>query len=271
VSEQGRIFDALTAALCEADAPARLRRDLGGFFGEFGVAAEEAAAIVAGGEGRLLMYRQMVQGRVRAVIPEFIPQTAARLGSARYAADLKEFWAEGGSRSVDLLDVAIAFVDAAAPRWLVDPELPEHLPELARYELALCQVRTSVKGGEAASGAALALDRPLRFDGACRLLRGRYAVHRCGLESGDAGEPAPQATSLLIYRDRALLRARTLELTERAAEVVVRLVAGEAVEAALRGGAAAAGAALDDEMLAAMAGLLAELSERGIVLGAEDS
>lgn len=269
MSEDGRIFDAFVAALCDPSAPARMRGDLSGFIGEFGVSVEDAAAIVEGGARRLLMYRTMVQGRVSALIAEFIPQTVARLGRVRYEADVRNFWAGGGSRGVDLIEVAALFIDAVAPRWLVDPAIPAYLVELARYELALCQVRTSAEGGEPASGAALALARPLRFDGALRLLRGSYAVHRCVCAGGEAHEPALAATSLLIYRDREGSMARTLELSERAGEVVARLLAGEAMEAALRGGAAAAGEALSDEMLASMAALLADLSERRIVLGAE--
>ena len=60
----------------------------------------------------------------------------------------------------------------------------------------------------------------------------------------------------------------SFELTPRAAAIVERLLDGVTVVQALQEGAAAAGVALDDDLLAGMTHLFADLSERGVILGA---
>src|SRR5690606_41066837 len=64
----------------EVDADAKIKADLAAFWRDRGVDGEALAAMVERGPARLLMYRTMVQSRLRRVIREFLPSTAARLG-----------------------------------------------------------------------------------------------------------------------------------------------------------------------------------------------
>ena len=82
----------------------------------------------------------------------------------------------------------------------------------------------------------------------------------------DRSEPAATPTVLLAYRDPAHA-VRYLQLTPLAEAVVATLLAGETVQAAVQAGAAAEAAELDAERLTRISALLADLAERGVVLG----
>jgi hypothetical protein len=252
---------AFCAAMCDAAAPMQIAADLPRFLTEHGVGSADREAL-AGHGGRLLMYRKMVHNRLRGVVEDFLPRTAEQLGKARMRAELAAFMAEQAPRSVYFREVPGEFLAWAAPRWRADPTLPAFLVDLARHEWLDGEVSNTVAGGESASGAPLALDRPVQLDGSVRLRRYDFSVHR------DDQPPAPGPTSILAYRDRESLRVRLLELTPRAAAVCSRLLADETLQAALAGACADLGETMDDEFLAAMASFLADLGERGVLLGA---
>jgi hypothetical protein len=82
-------------------------------------------------------------------------------------------------------------------------------------------------------------------------------------------EPASERTQLLAYRDRASHRVRYLQLVPFAAATIEHLMRSQPLQDALREAAVDLGEALDDDKLASAAELLADLVERGVVLGAE--
>lgn len=252
---------AFCAVMCEASAPERVAADLPGLLADHGVAPADQAAM-APHAGRLLMYRKMVHNRLRGVVEDFLPRTAEQLGKPRMRAELAAFMAEQAPRSVYFREVPGEFLAWAAPRWRADPTLPAFLVDLARHEWLDGEVSNTTGGGEPASGAPLAVDRPVQLDGSVHLRHYDFAVHR------DDDPPAREPTAILAYRDRETQRVRLLELTPRAAAVCARLLAGEPLQAALVGACAAVGEAMDDEFLAAMASFFADLGERGVLLGA---
>ncbi|MEZ4383956.1 MAG: hypothetical protein R3A79_21670 [Nannocystaceae bacterium] len=262
------VIDALAAALRERGAGAAIRGDLARFYAAHGLSGAALEAMVERGPERLRMYRTMVQSRLRRVIREFLPRTIARRGDARYREDFALWFEEAGSHSVILRDVPVEFLTWARPRWEADPAVPAYVLDLARHELLSVEVRNATGGREPATGEPLALDKPLLFDGTARLARYDHAVHRLPLDEADLSAAAAEPSALLAYRDRDNYRVRYIELTPRASEVMDRLIAGETVVAALQEGAAAAGIALDDDLLAGMTHLFADLSERGVILGA---
>ncbi len=253
-----RAFD---AAMCAAEAPTRVVADLAGFLAEYGVDPADRRALERHA-GRLLMYRGMVHSRLRGVVEGFLPRTAGYLGEPRLRAAVAAFLAGRAPRSVYFRGVPGEFLAWAAPRWRADPTLPAFLVDLATHEWLDGEVSNGEAGGEAAGGDPIALDRPVQLDGSVQLRRYAFAVHRQG------DPPVAEPTAILAYRDREALRVRLLELTPRAAALCERLLAGESLQAALTGACAAVGEALDDEFLAAMASFLADLGERGVLLGA---
>jgi len=255
------LLRAFCAVLCASDAPERVAADLPGLLAEHGVAPADQAAISRHG-ARLLLYRKMVHNRLRGVVEDFLPRTAEQLGKPRLRAEVAAFMAERAPRSVYFREVPGEFLAWAIPRWRADPGLPAFLVDLARHEWLDGEVSHAADGGEPARGAPLAIDQPVQLDGSAQLRRYDFAVHR------DDDPPAREPTHILAYRDRETLRVRLLELTPRAAAVCARLLAGEALQAALVGACAEVGEALDDEFLAAMASFFADLGERGVLLGA---
>jgi len=79
--------------------------------------------------------------------------------------------------------------------------------------------------------------------------------------------PEARAVTLLVYRDDAHA-ARFLELSPLAGAIATHLIAGEPLGAALGAACAETGHTLDDAILADTARLLADLGDRGVLLGA---
>lgn len=256
---------ALAAAICELDAPARIAADLPGFLAAHGVRGADLEDLARRGE-RLLMYRAMVQSRLRGLVADYLPRVAELLGKDRLRADMAAFMAERAPRSPYFRDVTGEFVAWAAPRWAADPTLPAYLADLARHEWLDGEVGHCAGGGEPETDVPLALDRPVVLDGSTRVTAYDFAVQRLGDEVTEP--PAREATNLLAYRDRDTHRVRFLELTPRASATCRRLLAGEALQSALQGACDDVGEAMSDEFLAAMAGFLTDLGERKVLLGA---
>ncbi|MDC0722164.1 HvfC family peptide modification chaperone [Nannocystis bainbridge] len=255
---------AFAASVIELEAPAAVKADVQGFLAGHGVPAEALVALPEAAAERLAIYRTMVHGRLRGAVEDFLPNTATRLGRLRLRLEIAQFVAEAAPVAPYFWRVTGEFLRWARPRWAVDTTLPDYLLELALHEWSDAELGNLPAGGEAASGKPLALDGPVQFDGTVRLRRYRWAVHRASATEA----PPAEATALLQYRDRSDHQVKTLELTPRAAAVTERLLAGEPLQGALQGACAELGVALDDELLAAMAGYFADLAERGALLGA---
>ena len=266
---------AFVAAMRDLDAPERIAADLPAYLAAHGVAPDDQR-LIAQHRANLLVYRAMVHSRLRGVIEEYLPRTAAVLGKPRMRGEVAAFMAEQAPDTAYFRDIPGDFLAWAAPRWRADPALPPFLVDLASHEWVDGEVGNTPAGGEPASDLPLALDRPVQLDGSARLRRYAFAVHRAPdrepQPDANVGtrrdEPAAEATAILAYRDRDSLRVRLLELTPRAAALCARLLAGEALQAALAGACSDVGEVMHDEYLAAMAAFLADLGERGVLLGA---
>ena len=207
---------------------------------------------------RLAVYRRLVRGSLREAIESILPRTVAALG-ARLDAELDRFYSSRGPKTHDLRDVPLELVELLAPAWERDPTLPPHVADLARLE-ALELVVAIGDDRRREARAELSVDAPAIFQEAVAMASFRHAVH----EADDP--PAARAVELLVYRDpdHAL---RTLELTQAAAAILRRLLAGEPLGAAIQGGARDATVAVDDSLLTGTAKLLADLGDRGVLLG----
>ncbi|HEY0137098.1 MAG TPA: putative DNA-binding domain-containing protein [Nannocystis sp.] len=264
-SSDEAVLRAFDAAMCELDAAARIAADLPGWLAERGVAPDDREVLTQH-RARLLVYRTMVHSRLRGVVEEYMPRTAAEIGKPRLRAEIAAFVAEQAPRTVYFRDIPGEFLAWAAPRWRADPGLAPYLADLATHEWLEGEVANTPLGGEPASELPLALDRPVQLDGSACVRRYGFAVHRPA--SDPPVPPAPEPTAILAYRDRDTERVRLLELTPRAAALCTRLLAGEALQGALAGACSDIGEVMNDEYLAAMAGFLADLGERGVLLGA---
>ena len=259
----------MNALLRKRGAKQASQEDLRAFAAEHGVEGEDLDAIEAVGAERFLVYRSLVQNRMRNTISAFIERTVARLGKKRLRNDFMEWMDQTAARSPYLRDVPAEFVAWAGPRWLEDDAVPNYLVDLARHELLEYDILNDHRGGESPTGLDLALDKPLRFDGAARLMTYAYAVHKLSAEVDDTDPPEETPSRLLVYRDPDS-KVRYLELTPLAYAVLVQLIEHhKPVADGLRAACESLGEPLDDDRLAIAATLLSDLAERGVLLGAE--
>jgi hypothetical protein len=262
------LLETMTRLVRAPDAPFELGRDAAGYLRAGGVTADDAAALAAYGEKRLLVYRRHIRRTLAHAVRLEIPRTAARLGDA-FEPWVHAWVEEEGPRSRYFRDVAFEFTAWAAPRWANDTCLPSYLADLARHELTSFEVAAAeaqeapVDGGT--DGDDIGLDRGVRFDGSVTLRRYDHAVHRLS-EALDATDVPPrEPTALLAYRD-CEHEVRFLELTPLAAEILERLIRGDALGAAVEHACATLGSPLDGAVTTSTAALLTDLAHRGALL-----
>lgn len=265
-----RLLALVHATVQDPSAPAAIAADARAWLSAQGIEGEDLDALAALPPARLLLYRKLVRRGLSGAIRQEIPRTAARLGD-RFDAEVSAWFDEQMPRSHYLRDVAFELVAWATPRWQGWGD-DAWLADLARHELSEFEVATASEDEaehehEARTGAELSLEHAVVFHPAARVVRYQHAVHRLRPELEARDIPAREATVLLAYRD-AQHDVRYLELTPLAAAIVGRLLSGEPLGAAVTAGCADLGQPLTDAVLQGTAGLLADLGERGALLGA---
>jgi uncharacterized protein len=262
---------ALTRAIRDEDAPARLQDDLHGFLRAHGVEDPDLAPMASLGARRLRAYRALVHNRVRNTLDDFAPRTCDRLGLARVRDDVAAFLAERAIQSPYLRDVPRELVHWAIPRWRADASVPDYIPDLARHELLRLDVKNApVPEGreDESTGHKLELHRPVRVHSSATVMRYDFAVHELPKARSDRTEPARKDTWLIAFRG-ADQKTHYIDGKPWVAALVERLIAGQALQPALIGALEATGIALDDDMLGRAAVVLADFMDQGLLLGAE--
>jgi hypothetical protein len=231
------------------------------------VSGPDAAALSESIE-RLTLYRELTRGNLREAMQLSIPRSIARLGPL-FDAYFDRFLSERGPRTHYLRDVTPELLEFCAPLWENDTRVPGYLLDLARHESLHIEVSAlpTLPRGHVATP--LALERGVDLSQALRLMSYRYAVHELPEDEHDRSAPSERPVSLLVYRSPEH-DVRYLELTPLARNIVLRLLAGDALGRAVQAAAAAEGADLTESVLAGAAKLLADLAERGVVRGAAE-
>jgi len=259
---------ALFADACFGDAADALAGDLRAYLARHGVAKEDAEALLASPR-RLGLYRQLVRHNVVNVVSVMLERTKARIEAAApgaFARDVDAFLAAVGPRTPHLRDVPSEFLAWARPRWQTDARLPRFIVDYAELELVDFTIAVAPRPAPPPPLADVAPDRPLVFADPHVIVRLASAVHE--LAPGDLrAEPESREVHLLVYRD-AEHRTRYLDLSPAAAAILERLFAGRPLADAMVEATRAAGLPLDADVLAGAARLLADLGERGVLLGA---
>lgn len=264
----GRIQGAFAAA-CFGEAT-EFEDDLASFLSAQGVTGEDAEALLASPR-RLALYRKLVRHNVTSVIETMLEHTKARL-EHRFPGEMSRsiagFLAEVGPRTAHLRDVPSEFLAFAAPRWKADERLPRWLVDHAELELVEFTIGVAPRPLPPPPLADVTADRPLVFAQPHRLVRLAWAVGV--LDRGDlAAEPEERRSTILVYRD-AEHRSRFLDLTPLAGAILENLLAGEPLGPAIVRACSASAHPVDDAVLAGASRLLADLGERGVLLGARD-
>jgi len=257
------LIGALRRTVTDPAAECSLRDDARGWLSAQGLDDDDVAALLRYPPRRLAVYRTLVHRGLAASARVQMPRTVRRLG-ARFEAEVARYCALSLPRSHYLRDAPREMVEILAPGWSADPALPAFLGDLARHELSLYEVGAAPPRPECVDPGALDLARPVGFDGAARMVRYAYPVHRLR-DEGHSLEAEP--TQLFAYRDGAH-EVRYLELTPFGAALVERLLAGDPLGGAVQGACAACGVPLDATWLGRASALLADLVGRGALLGA---
>ncbi|MES1174912.1 MAG: hypothetical protein ABUL62_11350 [Myxococcales bacterium] len=245
---------------------------------EAGIAAWLARHRVEGDDGRaltrdfprLLVYRKLVRGNLQSALRATIPRTVSRL-EARFALDFDAFLLERPPVTHVLRDVTPSFLEFALPRWAADGSVPAYLADLARHEALQVEVASQLALPKNHVPPELSLEQGVELIAAVRLVHYAWAVHR--LPESEQSRELPEAceTDLLVYRSPEH-DVRYLELGPFAAALLSGLHSDRlSLEAALKRAAEHVGSALDDELLSRAARLLADLAERGALLGKSSS
>jgi len=215
---------------------------------------------------RLLVYRKLVRGNLREALRATMPRTLARLDSSfdRY---FSEFLRVSPPITRYLRDLTPQFLDFALPRWASDPNVPAYLGDLARHEALQVELAALLALPKDHVPAELSLEQGVEFIDAVRLVHYTWAVHRLPEDEDSRVLPEKSAVSLLVYRSPEH-DVRYLELGPFAQALLSCLLEERlSLQLSLSNAAERACLPLDDELLTRAAKLLADLAERGALLG----
>jgi hypothetical protein len=261
---------AMMADACFGDSEAALNGDLGAYLEKHGVAPEDAEAILASPR-RLGLYRQLVRHNVTHVVGVMLERTRARLdvyAPGELERSMGGFLAEQGPRTPHLRDVPSEFLAWASPRWRADARIPAWLADYAELELVDFTMGVAPRPAPPPPLAEVTANRALVFGDPRVIVHLEWAVHL--LPAGEVSAvPEKRPVDLLVYRD-AEHCTRYLDLSPLAALILARLFDGLPLAQALGAACASSGHALDDSVLGGAARLLADLGERGVLLGARE-
>jgi len=261
--------EALESALAELTLGAEIAADdaagIAAWLARHGVAEPDARAMTRDFP-RLLVYRRLVRGTLRGALRATIPRTLARLGE-HFEQYFAEFLRVSPPITRYLRDLTPQFLHFAFERWSSDSNVPPYLGDLARHEALQVEVASLLALPKGHVPAELALDAGVEFIDAVRLEHYEWAVHLLPEDEFSRELPTRGPVSLLVYRSPEH-EVRYLELTPFARALLSALLTERlSLHAALLGAAESVGTALDDELLTRAAKLLADLAERGALLG----
>lgn len=218
---------------------------------------------------RMAIYRRLFFNNIRSLLEKNFPVLRGLYDDAGWSALMREFYAEHRARTPLFPELAKEFLRYLQDRRGLREGDPPFMLELAHYEwveLALTLDERELDDVDADPAGDLLTGRPV-LSPLTWLLSYRYPVHRIRPDY-QPEEPADQATHLLVWRDREY-RVRFLLLNEVTRMLLQRLREASDRNGAelLRGVAAAIQHADPDRVLAAGAGVLADLRARDVVLG----
>jgi hypothetical protein len=269
VKNEAKVHEMIADACLRARSAEELTTNLRDFLEKHDLDPEDVAAILEA-PPRLPLYRRLIRNNLEGVTFKMMPRTRARLNAlanGAFDASFTAFLDEEAPRTHYLRDVPAEFLAWVTPRWKARADLPRYAADLAAHELVEFAIAAAHVPPEPPPLAEVTLDRALVFAEAVRLMRYDFAVHALAAEADDTREPEARRTTLLVYRD-AEHAVRFLDLSPLAASIVERLLAGETLGAALPPACAEHKAAVSEAVLTDVARILADLGERGVLLGA---
>jgi len=226
--------------------------------------------LLGGEPARWQAYRRMVRSRFYEVTGHAFERLIGVIGIERFHALVDGFLGEAPPRSPYLRDVPgelVAFVEAHWERNQATFALPGYALDLMRYEWAELDTGYSHEEVRASDVTALVMDKRAVLSPAHRLLELGFAVHQLGTD-GDDGQVVRGPISLCLYRDPRTHDVETLELTPVAFAILSGIEKDNAsLTDIVRNASRAETVEVDVAFVEALSALLADLIERGVLLG----
>ena len=226
----------------------------------FGAEPSEADLELLGSRERWLVYRDLVRNRLNHVIRVALARTRDAIGEDTFARAVDEWFSAGSPKTRYLRHIPGELAEFAIPIWQ-RTEAP-WVADLAGYEITAWDVRHAP--ADTAPSSEFAFDRRPFLATAVRVLRLAYPVQT--KPTPDAGyEPDP--TILCLYRDRDH-RPIPRKLNPLAADLLEAWRAtDQTVAESVQRVAAAHHTQIGPEFIEKLSTLIADLIERGILLG----
>jgi hypothetical protein len=213
-----------------------------------------------GSPERWLVYRDLVRTRLRNVIRVALARTESAIGEDAFSRSVDGWLATGSPRTRYLRYVPSELAEFAIPIWQ-RTEAP-WVADLARYEITAWEVRHATQNPIPSTE--FAFDRKPVLAAGMKVLRLAYPVQN--KPTPDTGyEPEP--TILCLYRDK---KHRTIprKLNPLAADLLEAWrAADQTVSESVQRVAAAHHSQIGPEFIEKLSTLIADLMQRGILLG----
>jgi len=215
-------------------------------------------------------YRRMVRSRFYQTIDHAFERLIGAIGVGTFHRVVDRFLAEDPPRSPYLRDLPgefLRFVERTYSTLSSTHALPPYALDLMRYEWAELDTAYCHQEVHPADVVPLDMHRMAALSPAHRLLKLEYHVHQMGTDGSDA--PAEHSPVwLCLYRDRKTHDVETLELTPAAARMLAEIARQTAPLAEIvRSAAEGERLPVDVAFVEALSSLLADLTERGLLLG----
>jgi len=223
-------------------------------------AAEDLGLLHAEPE-RWLLYRSMVRSRLLEMARTGLPRSAEAIG-ARFEHDFSRYLAASPPLSRYIREIVHEFVSATLPEWEADEALASHVPDLVRFEstkwLVAALPYPDLSAREIDFGAPAVINPTLRV----------VVVHH---RVDRAATPPPRLEApehLLVYRKKDDPRIFTWGLNETGGRLFEAWASGVSLTEGTRRVLSELGREPDVHFVDSMAGVLADLVEQSVVLGA---
>jgi hypothetical protein len=207
-----------------------------------------------------LTYREMVRDRLLRELRLALPRTHTLLGEKAFMDAFVHHLSHAPPRTRYFRQVVASFVDSALPLWAADSQLHPASCDLARYELALWEVRDLTAAPDEAVQE-FSFERVAVVSRALRLLALQHAVR-----PGEGLEARPQFLCLQRVPDTS--RTKVWRLNATTFQLLTRLSREDSsVSDVVKHTAEITGAQIDAAYLDALCTTLAQFLELGILLG----
>ncbi len=231
-----------------------------------GLDPSDARYLSRQGFERLLTYRRLVRANLREALELCMPRVVARLGTT-FDEYFARFLRDRGPRTHYLRDVTAEFLEFCVPLWATDPRVPAYVIELADHEALQVTIGSLPALPKDHVPPELDLETGVEFIDACRIVHYEHAIHELPDAESDPSHPRRESTWLLVYRSREH-QVRYLKLTALAAAILLRLMElKESLKQAVVVACAERRTPLGEDVLTGTATLLADLADRGVLLG----